>query len=60
MVAEAMIVSMSRRTAIVRIDVASGGRLVCAAQGTVAIMAPKAPPGGGSPPGPLDPPASAT
>jgi len=53
MVAEAQIVSMSKRTAIVRIDVSNLGRLVCAAQGTVAIMAPKAPPGGGSPPGPL-------
>ena len=54
MVAHARIVSMSKRTAIVRIDVTNHGRLVCAAQGTVAIMAPKAPPGGGSPPGPLN------
>jgi uncharacterized protein (TIGR00369 family) len=46
MLAEASIVSMSRRTAIVRIDVANNGRLVCAAQGTVAIMPPKAPPAG--------------
>ena len=53
MIADAEIVSMSKRTAIVRIDVTNGGRLVCAAQGTVAIMAPKAAPGGGSPPGPL-------
>jgi 1,4-dihydroxy-2-naphthoyl-CoA hydrolase len=55
MVADAQIISMSKRTAIVRIDVTNGGRLVCAAQGTVAIMAPKPPPGGGSPPGPLSP-----
>lgn len=53
MVAEAQIISMSKRTAIVRIDVTNVERLVCAAQGTVAIMAPKAPPGGGSAPGPL-------
>ena len=44
MVAEARIVSMSKRTAIIRVDVTNEGRLVCAAQGTVAIMAPKAPP----------------
>lgn len=41
MVAEARIVSMSKRAAIVRVDVTNGGRLVCAAQGTVAIMAPR-------------------
>jgi uncharacterized protein (TIGR00369 family) len=41
MVAEAAIVSLSKRTAVVRIDVANNGRLVCAAQGTVAIMPPK-------------------
>jgi 1,4-dihydroxy-2-naphthoyl-CoA hydrolase len=41
MVAEASIVSMSKRTAIVRIDVENNGRTVCAAQGTVAIMPPK-------------------
>jgi uncharacterized protein (TIGR00369 family) len=52
MVAEARIVSMSKRTAIVRVDVTNGGRLVCAAQGTVAIMAPKAPPEGGPRAGP--------
>jgi 1,4-dihydroxy-2-naphthoyl-CoA hydrolase len=54
MVAQAQIVSMSKRTAIVRIDVTSDSRLVCAAQGTVAIMAPKSPLGGGSPPGPMN------
>ena len=42
MVAQSTIVSMSRRTAIVRVDVTNSGRLVCAAQGTVAIMAPRA------------------
>jgi uncharacterized protein (TIGR00369 family) len=41
MVAEASIVSLSKRTAVVRIDVENHGRLVCAAQGTVAIMPPK-------------------
>jgi 1,4-dihydroxy-2-naphthoyl-CoA hydrolase len=51
MVAEAYIVSMSKRTAIVRIDVTNNGRLVCAAQGTVAVMPPK--PGVES--GPLSP-----
>lgn len=41
MVAEATVVSLSKRTAIVRIDVENGGRPVGAAQGTVAIMPPK-------------------
>ncbi len=54
MVADARIVSMSRRTAIVRVDVTNLGRLVCAAQGTVAIKAPQTAPGAGSPPGPLN------
>ena len=39
--ATARIVSMTRRTAVVRIDVENEGRLVCAAQGTVLIMQPK-------------------
>jgi uncharacterized protein (TIGR00369 family) len=56
MLAEANIVSMSKRTAIVRVDVSNNGRLVGAAQGTVAIMPPKPPPGGGPTPGPLTPP----
>lgn len=38
MIAEANIVSMSKRTVIVRIDVSNNGRLVCVAQGTVAVM----------------------
>jgi acyl-coenzyme A thioesterase PaaI-like protein len=38
MVAEASIVALSKRTAIVRIDVSNNGRFICAAQGTVAIM----------------------
>lgn len=46
MVADARIVSMSRRTAIVRVDVTNLGRMVCAAQGTVAIMAPRKAPDG--------------
>src|SRR5881394_2984629 len=40
--ATARIVSLTKRTAVVRIDVANDGRAVCAAQGTVLIMAPKA------------------
>jgi uncharacterized protein (TIGR00369 family) len=41
MVADAQIVSLSKRTAVVRIDVSNNGRLICAAQGAVAIMAPR-------------------
>ncbi|MCU4184598.1 PaaI family thioesterase [Acidiferrimicrobium sp. IK] len=52
MIAEASILSMSKRTAIVRVDVSNSGRLVCAAQGTVAIMPPKPAPDGALP-GPL-------
>lgn len=37
----ARIVSLTKRTAVVRIDVENAGRLVCAAQGTVLVMAPK-------------------
>jgi uncharacterized protein (TIGR00369 family) len=37
----ARIVSLTKRTAVVRIDVENGARLVAAAQGTVLIMAPK-------------------
>ena len=39
--ATARIVSLTKRTAVVRIDVENQGRLVCAAQGTVLVMAPK-------------------
>ena len=39
--ARAEIVSLTKRTAVVRIDVENENRLVCAAQGTVLIMAPK-------------------
>jgi acyl-coenzyme A thioesterase PaaI-like protein len=39
--AEARIVSLTKRTAVVRIDVENEARLVCAAQGTVLVMAPK-------------------
>jgi uncharacterized protein (TIGR00369 family) len=39
--ARANIVSLTKRTAVVRIDVENEGRLVCAAQGTVLIMLPK-------------------
>ena len=41
--AEATIVSMSRRLAVVRIDVTNGDRLVAAAQGTCTIVAPRGP-----------------
>jgi uncharacterized protein (TIGR00369 family) len=40
--ATARIVSLTRRTAVVRIDVENGDRLVCSAQGTVLVMEPKA------------------
>jgi 1,4-dihydroxy-2-naphthoyl-CoA hydrolase len=39
--ASAQVISLTKRTAVVRIDVSNGGRLVCVAQGTVLIMAPK-------------------
>lgn len=39
--ARAEIISLTKRTAVVRIDVENEGRLVCAAQGTVLIVAPK-------------------
>ena len=39
--ANAEIISLTKRTAVVRIDVENEGRLVCAAQGTVLVMAPK-------------------
>ena len=40
--ARSEIIALTKRTAVVRIDVHSGGRLVGAAQGTVTITAPKA------------------
>jgi 1,4-dihydroxy-2-naphthoyl-CoA hydrolase len=39
--ADARIVSMTKRTAVVRIEVANDSRPVCMAQGTVLIMPPK-------------------
>jgi 1,4-dihydroxy-2-naphthoyl-CoA hydrolase len=39
--ASATIVSLTKRTAVVRIEVMNGERLVCAAQGTVLVMAPR-------------------
>ena len=39
--AVSQVVSLTKRTAVVRIEVKNGERLVCAAQGTVLIMAPK-------------------
>jgi 1,4-dihydroxy-2-naphthoyl-CoA hydrolase len=43
MEATSTIIALSKRTAVVRIDVHNGGRLVGAAQGTVTIMPPRAP-----------------
>ena len=40
--ASAQVISLTKRTAVVRIEVSNGDRLVCVAQGTVLIMAPKA------------------
>ena len=40
--ASSQIVSLTKRTAVVRIDVTNGDRLVCMAQGTCLIVAPKA------------------
>jgi 1,4-dihydroxy-2-naphthoyl-CoA hydrolase len=42
--AASTIVAMSRRTAVVRVDVTNGGRLVGVAQGTVALMPPRTEP----------------
>ena len=39
--ATATILSLSKRTAVVRIEVENQDRLVCAAQGTVSVMEPK-------------------
>jgi 1,4-dihydroxy-2-naphthoyl-CoA hydrolase len=39
--ARAQIISLTKRTAVVRIDVDNEGRLACAAQGTVLVIAPK-------------------
>jgi len=39
--AEAEIVAMTKRTAVVRVDVTNDGRAVAAAQGTVSVMSPK-------------------
>lgn len=39
--AEATIIAMSRRTAVVRIDLTNGDRLCAAAQGTVSIQDPR-------------------
>jgi uncharacterized protein (TIGR00369 family) len=39
--AHARIVSLTKRTAVVRIDVENAGRLACVAQGTVLVMAPR-------------------
>jgi uncharacterized protein (TIGR00369 family) len=40
--ARASIISLTKRTAVVRIEVENEGRLACAAQGTVLVVAPKA------------------
>jgi uncharacterized protein (TIGR00369 family) len=41
LVATARIISLTKRTAVVRIDVENGARVVCAAQGTVLVMEPR-------------------
>lgn len=41
LVADATVVSFTKRTAVVRVDVANGDRLACVAQGTLLIVAPK-------------------
>jgi len=41
--ATAQIESLTKRTAVVRIEVQNDGRRVCIAQGTVLVMAPKTP-----------------
>lgn len=43
LVATATIVALSKRTAVVRIEVENEGRAVCMAQGTVLVMPPKNP-----------------
>jgi uncharacterized protein (TIGR00369 family) len=39
--ATARIISLTKNTAVIRIDVENAGRLVCAAQGTVTVRAPR-------------------
>jgi uncharacterized protein (TIGR00369 family) len=39
--ADSQIVSLTKRTAVVRIEVHNEDRLVCSAQGTVLVMLPK-------------------
>ena len=39
--ASSQVVSLTKRTAVVRVEVTNGGRLVCTAQGTVLVMAPR-------------------
>ena len=39
--ADAEIIAMTKRTAVVRVDVTNDGRAVAAAQGTVSVMSPK-------------------
>lgn len=45
LVAEADIISMTKRTAVVRIDITNDGRAAGAAQGTVLVMPPRGPDG---------------
>ncbi len=41
LVADSSVVSMTRTTAVVRVDVANEGRLACVAQGTLLVREPK-------------------
>jgi uncharacterized protein (TIGR00369 family) len=43
---ESTVLAMTKRSAVVRGEIFSAGRLVCAAQGTLTIVDPKAPPQG--------------
>jgi uncharacterized protein (TIGR00369 family) len=40
--AESRVVSLTRRTAVVRVEVRNGGRLACIAQGTLLVIDPEA------------------
>ena len=43
LIADSSVVSMTRSTAVVRVDVSNEGRLACVAQGTLLVREPKSP-----------------
>jgi len=43
LIADSSVVSMTRSTAVVRVDVSNEGRLACVAQGTLLVREPKGP-----------------